>query len=86
VSFAYEFSKRALNQFQQIEPWLAEEILDELESLLSQPPLSGPNSPLGIVHDFVRQRGDQTFYVFLTVKTVRGKELLRVTTVGIHVR
>ena len=86
MSYAYEFSKRALTRFKQLEPWLAEETLDELEALLTRAPSSGPTTLLGEVHDFVRQRGDQTLYVFLTIKAFPARELLRVTSLGIYVR
>ena len=87
MSYAYEFSRRALTQFQALEPWIAEETLDELERLISQPPIPLPNkAPGGFVHDFVRQRGAQTVYVFLTFQLFPRRELLRITTLGTHIR
>ena len=40
VSYAYEFSGRGLTQFQRLDPWLAEEVLDEMEALVGNLPAS----------------------------------------------
>ena len=57
MSYTYDLSDRALSQLRSAEPWLAEEILDEIESLLPQRPFEGRRLSGGFVHDFVRDRG-----------------------------
>lgn len=39
-----------------------------------------------MVHDFVRLRGNQTFYVFVTLWPDVGRRVLRVKSIGVHVR
>ena len=84
MSDAYEFTKRALAQFQQLDPWLAEETLDELEELIQNPPTSRLKSPAGAIHDFVRVHEGRRAYVFLTISSYPAREVFRVTTIGVH--
>jgi len=60
VIYAYEFSKLAMAQFQQLDPWLAEEVLDELEKLSTSPIPHQMKRPAGAIFDFTRSRGKQT--------------------------
>jgi hypothetical protein len=86
VIYAYEFTRQAMAQFQHLDPWLAEETLDELETLTKSPLSARMKSPAGAVHDFTRNRDRQTLYVFLTVTAYPDRQLLRVTSIGTHVK
>jgi hypothetical protein len=86
VSYAYEFTKRALAQFQQLDPWLGEELLDELEGLVTCRPAHSFRTPNGFVHDFVHEHATGLCHVFLTILPDVRREVLRVTSVGIYVR
>jgi hypothetical protein len=85
VTYAYEFTKRAMAQFQQLEPWLAEETLDEIEKLIASPLSGRLKSPAGAVHDFTRTRDRQLIYVFVTVTTYPNRQFIRITSIGTHV-
>src|SRR5690242_19332412 len=74
VIYAYEFSKLAMAQFQQLDPWLAEEVLDELEKLSTSPIPNQMKRPAGAIFDFTRSRGTQTFYVFLNVTVFANRK------------
>ena len=84
MTYAYEFTRRAMAQFQQLDPWLAEETLDELEKLSTFDLSERLKSPSGAVLDFTRSRGPQTFYIFLTFTAYANRGLIRVTSVGTH--
>jgi hypothetical protein len=86
VSYAYEFTEPALKQFQQLDSWLGEETLDELETLAANPPQNRLRSTTGFVYDFVRIRGVETIYVFLTIVPNIAAHQLSVTNVGVFVR
>ena len=86
MSYAYQFTEPAVPQLQQLDSWLAEETLDELELLASKGYVPPMRSPTGFVHDFVRVRGGKTFYVFLTIVPDPGQRCLRVTSVGSYVK
>ena len=83
--YAYEFSKLAMAQFRQLDPWLAEEVLDELEELSNSPIPAQMKRPAGAIFDFIRSRGKQTFYVFLNVTVFANRKTIRVTNIGTHV-
>jgi hypothetical protein len=61
----YEFTESALEQFQQLDSWLGEETLDELEALVVNPPTLRMRSATGFVHNFVLIHAGATLYVFL---------------------
>jgi hypothetical protein len=86
VGFEYEFTEPALRQFQQLEPWLGEDTIDELESLAAAPAVDRLWSPTGFVHDFVRTQGSATNYVFLTILPDVAANKLRITSVGLYTR
>lgn len=86
MTYSYEFTEPALKQFQQLEPWLAEETLDELETLAVVSPTAHRRLTNRFVHDFVRIRGASTLYVFLTIVRDRANQKLRVMDVGTYVR
>ena len=82
----YEFTEPALLQFQQLESWLAEETLDELETLSANLTVTRQRSTTGFIHDFVRLRENRKIYVFLTIAPQDKNERLVVTNVGLHIR
>lgn len=85
MSYSYEFTEPAVPEFRKLDPWLAEEALDELEILAHNPPSSRLWSKAGFVHDFVRIREGKRFYVFLMIVPDVSKQRLYVMTVGSHV-
>lgn len=86
MRYDYGFTEPALHQFQQLEPWLGEDTVDELDALADAPTADHLRSPAGFMHDFVRSHGNATYYVFLTVlPDVSAKNLL-VTSVGVYIR
>src|SRR5437868_5322371 len=71
VNYVYELGERANKELQQLPSWLGEEILDELEILVHSPLPAGFKSPAGAVLDFIRQHGNEVFYVFLTFPPIQ---------------
>lgn len=70
-----------------LDAWLGEELLDELEGLITRPPAPSLQTSAGFVHDFVREHATTGLcYVFLTILPDVRREVLRVTSVGIHIR
>jgi len=69
-----------------MEIWLQEETLDELDRLAADPPAPARHLAGAAVHDFVRERGHERFYVFITVIPDRANMALRVSEIGSHVR
>ena len=86
MSYTYEFGEAALAQFRALDPWLAEETLDELESLLQNPPLTRRRIAGMVVHDFSRIRGTDIAYVFLTIVVNRERSVLYIRSVGSYSR
>jgi len=84
VSFALDITEAGRADLRQLDTWLQEEILDELERLVVKPPtrrIAGGD----LVHDFTRTREGRTFYVFLRLKLVYTAELLRLKSIGVFV-
>ena len=86
MSYSYELADRALTQFRAQEPWIAEEILDELELLATTDLSTIRKSSAGFVHDFVRPHKGGKFYVFLTIVADHRNRLLQVANIGIYIR
>lgn len=86
MSYAYQFAEPAVPQLRQLDSWLAEETLDELELLASEAHIPPMRSSTGFVHDFVRMRAGKTYYVFLTILPDEAQRYLRVTSVGSFVK
>jgi hypothetical protein len=86
VSYALKFTERALAGMQRLDPWLQEEILDELDRLAAEPP--APQRRLGgaAVHDFTRDRGQNRHYVFITLLPNKTTQVLGVSEIGSFVR
>lgn len=72
MSYAYELADEAMAVFRQLETWLAEEFLDEMERLVANPPPPGRKAAGGIVGQIVRDRGGDRFYVFFTLAWTAG--------------
>ncbi len=71
MSYALEFTRRAIRELSNLEIWLQEEALDELE-LIAAAPLAEPVSPFkSFVHDFIRERGGRRHYVFIAMVWIR---------------
>jgi hypothetical protein len=86
VSYTYDLADHALTQFRALDPWLAEEVLDEMEILAHEEPSNLRRSSGGFVHDFVRQHGADSVYVFLTVIPDTRNQVLRIANIGLYVR
>lgn len=86
MSYAYAFGEEAMAQFRRLDPWLAEETLDELDLLLKDPPLSRRRIAGGFVHDFVRQRTSDVVYVFLTIAPDTRRKILNIRSIGVYSR
>lgn len=82
MSYAYHLSERALAGMRRMEPWLQEKTLDELDRLTANPPPPGRRVGEAIVCDFVRDRGAERFYVFLTLFPDPTVQTLRVSDIG----
>jgi hypothetical protein len=85
VPYAYAFTKQAMAQFQQLDPWLGEEVLDELEKLSASQLSSQYKKPSGAVLDFVRPRDQHVIYVFVSFTAYPNRQLIRVTGLGTYV-
>jgi hypothetical protein len=67
----------ALADLQRLEPWLAEEVLDELERLVSTPELIGPALPdWGHVHVLTRSQAGRLHVVTLILDRNDARGLL----------
>ena len=82
MSYAYQLGERALAGLRRMETWLAEETLDELDRLCEDPPARGRRVGDAVVCDFVRDRGPQRFYVFISVFPDATTRTLRVSDIG----
>ena len=86
VSYSYDLTDRAVSQFSALDPWIAEEILDEMEILVRVAPAEFRRSSGGFVHDFVRERDRDTVYVFLTIVSDSPLQLLHLANIGVYIR
>ncbi|HXE52983.1 MAG TPA: hypothetical protein VN541_08215 [Tepidisphaeraceae bacterium] len=85
MSYAYELAEEASRGLGELESWLAEEVLDELEMLVSGPLSHKQRAPGGFVHDFVREQSGSRYYVFLTIVWDHTQQILRVSRIGQYV-
>jgi hypothetical protein len=65
-----------------MEAWLQEETLDELDRIAAGPQLLGRRVGEAVVRDFVRDRGNQRAYVFISLFPDEMAQTLRVSDVG----
>ena len=82
MSYAYVLSERARAGLSKMDIVLQEETLDELDRLASQPKVRGRRVGEAVVCDFVRDRGAERAYVFLTVFPDEASHTLRVRDIG----
>lgn len=82
MSYAYTLSERARAGLGKMDTWLQEETLDELDRIAAEPTLTGRRVGEGVVRDFVRDRGDQRAYVFITVFPDEATQTFRVSDIG----
>jgi len=69
----------ATADLRELEPWLQEEVLDEVEKLLQSAPAGLRLDSMGVaVHDFERDILGQRYVVFMRVHVDRQKSLLTV--------
>lgn len=83
MSYSLSVEPEARAALTNLDPWLAEETLDEIELLLRNP--EGIHLRAGetvAVHDFVRTSEGATHYVFLVVRPVRQEARLEVLSIG----
>jgi hypothetical protein len=85
VSYALEFAERAREDLRRLDLWLQEEILDELDRLAVSP--TARRRVVGdVVYDFVTHHESGIFYVFLTVRPLAAANVLRIRSIGVHIR
>lgn len=85
MSYVYELNDDARTNLRQLDPWVAEQVLDELETMIASPG-ARLRTAGGFVYDFVRERNQQRIYVFLTVEHDPARSMLRITSIGSHAR
>ena len=85
MPYALAFGERPIRQLRELDVWLQEEVLDELEVLASNPQrlIFRAISP-GAVHDFIRHGPAGTYYLFLTVERDDQREVIDVLDIGHH--
>lgn len=83
--YALEFTEPGYEDFHRLDVWLQEDTLDELDRVAADPPARRTRTG-DLVHDFVRQRNGSTYYVFITIRPDAGSRVLRVKSIGVHVR
>ena len=83
MSYSLSVAPKARTSLATLDPWLAEETLDEIESLLADPHNHGISADGTIaVYDFVRCIGDKAHYLFLTVRVDIFDEAVELLSVG----
>lgn len=82
MSYAYTLSERARAGLKKMDLWLQEETLDELDRIAAGPQLIGRRVGEAVVRDFVRDRGDQRVYVFISLFPNEGAQTLQVSDIG----
>ena len=87
MSWVYRLVGDAVADLRELDPWLQEEVLDELERLVLDPPTPRHTSPEPeVVHDFERSGGGMRTVVFIRLRVERQKEALVVLGVASHRR
>ena len=87
MSFALQFTERALDGLRKMEAWLQEETLDVIDTLAFNPPTPTNRRLAGaVVCDFIRTHGESQFYVFLTLFPDPPSRVIRISEVGFWTR
>ena len=85
MSYSFAIAGDARADLRALDPWLQEEILDELESLAADPSLLATTEPGGdLVYAFSRVTGGAKHYVSLTL--TRNDVNQTLTVLGIFLR
>jgi hypothetical protein len=83
VSYALEMSDEALGELLEMEMWLQEEALDEIEKVANKPELLRRRGvPAEAVFDFTRQAEEGIHYVFVTLEVDDTARMLKIMTLG----
>jgi hypothetical protein len=83
MSYVLRFSPGALRKLAELDPWLQEEALDEIELLANRPAQLIRRGRLpGYVHDFVRTREGIKHYVFIHLDRDDAAQRLGIRTIG----
>ena len=87
MSWGYRLVGDAVADLRELEPWLQEEVLDELEGLALQPPSPRPTAAEPeVVHDFERVSGGTRTVVFIRLRVEHSKGALIVLGIASHAR
>ena len=87
MSWGYRVVGDAIADLRELEPWLQEEVLDELDRLALQPPTPRPTAAEPeVVHDFERTSDRVRTIVFIRVRIERPRELLIVLGISAYSR
>ena len=77
MSLALHLAADALSDLRRLDPWLQEEVLDEIERLAAAPEsIPAPLQGWGSVHPFVRVVGGQLQVITLTLERNDSRGLL----------
>lgn len=76
MSYGLHLAGDAIADLRTLDPWLQEEVLDELELLLATPSRLRADATGRAVHDFDRRRGGKRYVVFLRLHRDDQRQLL----------
>jgi hypothetical protein len=87
VSYAWEFTDRAVRNFRALEPWLQEETLDEIDSAAADPVVErDPRRDDEQVYDFIREHEGKLVYVFYVASANPLTRIFKVASMGTYSR
>lgn len=68
MSYTLDLAGDAAADLRDLEPWLQEEVLDEIDRLAADPSVLRPRLPGGtVIHDVTRDHAGSRHYLFITV-------------------
>jgi len=85
VGYGLELTDPARDGLRELDLWLQEETLDELDALAATPPPRRRRVG-GFIHDFVRSHEGSIYYVFVTAYRDDSNQVLRIDSIGRFVR
>ena len=69
MNWGLSIARDAIADLQALDPWLQEEVLDEVDRLCANPPRPRPGSPdPEIIHDFERTSAGVRHVVFIRIR------------------
>jgi hypothetical protein len=86
VSYTLRLAADAIVDLRELDPWLQEETLDELETLLADPAQLRTDHHGEAVHDFDRRLGDTRHVIFIRLHRDSARQLLSVLAIIDHKR